>query len=184
MAVRRRPRGPRGRGLHARNRSAPRSAPRSAIRPAIGRATVKLALPEGLYLGTLTAYSGKEKIAATEFTVFIDPPGLAGKHPRLRYDASTVGAVKARLAEDRFQAVREDLLKRAKDSRTSDPVDKLVFDVDCFPEDEPLIGNVPRSLPGWSGLRVRAWRNALNSNALAYALLGDEEAGSTPRIIW
>jgi hypothetical protein len=26
-------------------------------------------------------------------------------------------------------------------------------------------------------LRVRAWRNALNSNALAYALLGDEEAG-------
>ena len=152
---------------------------RGALRGQAGAwtGTLKLNLPEGLYLGTLTAYAGREKIAATEFTVFIEPPGLAGKHPRLRYDASTIGAVKARLAEPRFQKVRENLLKRAKDSRTSDPVDKLVFDVDCFPDDEPLIGNVPRSLPGWSGLRVRAWREALNSNALAYALLGDEEAG-------
>ena len=152
---------------------------KSTLRGKAGEWTgaLKLNLPEGLYLATLRAYSGKEKIAATEFTVFIDPPGLAGKHPRLWYDASTVGALKTRIAQDRFKAVREDLLKRAKDSRDTNPVDKLVFDVDCFPEDEPLIGNVPRSLPGWSGVRVRAWRSALNANALAYGLLGDEEAG-------
>ena len=120
---------------------------------------------------------GKEKIAATEFTIFIDPPKLAGIHPRLQYNAATLGAVKARLAEGRFKAVREDLVKRAKDSRAASPVDKLVFDVDCFPEDEPLIGNVPVSLPGWSGGRLRFWRNSLNANGLAFSLLGDEEAG-------
>ncbi len=55
---------------------------RAALRNTAGDWTgaVKLVLPEGLYLATLTAYSGKEKIAATEFTIFIDPPGLAGKH--------------------------------------------------------------------------------------------------------
>jgi len=139
--------------------------------------TLKLNLPEGLYLATLTAFAGKDKVAATEFTVFIDPPGVAGVHPRLRYTAATLGAMKARLAEERFKSVREDLAKRAKDSREASPVDKLVFDVDCFPQDEPLIGNVPVSLPGWSGGRLRFWRNSLNANGLAYSLLGDEEAG-------
>jgi hypothetical protein len=155
------------------------AAVRAALRGRAGEWTgaVKLSLPGGLYLATLTAFAGKEKIAATEFTVFIDPPNLAGIHPRLQYSAATLGAMKARLAGDRFKAVREDLVKRAKDSRAASPVDKLVFDVDCFPEDEPLIGNVPLSLPGWSGGRLRFWRNSLNSNGLAYSLLGDEEAG-------
>ncbi len=152
---------------------------RAALRGRAGEWTggLKLGLPEGLYLGTLTAFAGKEKIAATEFTVFIDPPGIAGTHPRLRFSASTLGAMKARLAEARFQSVREDLVKRAKESREASPVDKLIFDVDCFPEDEPLIGNVPVSLPGWSGGRLRFWRSTLNANGLAYSLLGDQEAG-------
>lgn len=139
--------------------------------------TVKLNLREGLYLGTLTAYSGKDRVAATEFTVFIDPPSIVGRHPRLWFDASTIPGLRARLAEERFKGVKEDLIKRANGSREASPVEKLVFDIDCFPKDEPLIGNVPVSLPGWSTGRVRLWRNSLNANSLAYSLLGDEEAG-------
>ncbi|MDD8015029.1 MAG: heparinase II/III family protein [Acidobacteriota bacterium] len=151
---------------------------RSALRRNGGEwaGSFKLAFPEGLYLGTLTAYSGKAKIAATEFTVFIDPGELAGSHPRLWFDSRTIEAVKSRAREERFKSVRNEILTNAKSTREKNPVDKLVFDVDRFPDDEPLIGNLPRSLSHWSR-RTGAWRNTLRSNALAYAILGDEEAG-------
>lgn len=155
-----------------------KTALRSALRFRNGDWTgqIRLGLPEGLYLGTLTAYSGKNPLAATEFTVFIDPPGPAGGHPRLWFNETNIGALKSRIGGERFKAVRKELAKNARETRDKNPVDKLVFDVDKFPEDEALIGNVPRSLTPWSG-RTGRWRNSLRWNSLAYALLGDEEAG-------
>jgi hypothetical protein len=138
--------------------------------------SIRLALPEGLYLVTLTAFSGREKISDTEFTIFIDRPGLAGRHPRLWFNSADIGPLKARFSEERFKAVREGLLKDAKQDREKNPVEKLVFDIDCFPNDEPLIGNVPRSLDGWFE-RIDPWTSTLHTNALAYALLDDQEAG-------
>ncbi|MCX6561754.1 MAG: heparinase II/III family protein [Candidatus Aminicenantes bacterium] len=141
------------------------------------RGAVKLAFPPGLYSGRLTAYAGAEPIAESEFTVHIVPAGTGGKHPRLWFDGSSVTKVKARLAEDRFKAVRDGILADLKDSREKLFPDKVVFDVDAFPADEPLIGNVPRSIYPWF-TRITAWEKALRSSALAYALCGDEEAGA------
>ncbi|OGD17793.1 MAG: hypothetical protein A2W03_14760 [Candidatus Aminicenantes bacterium RBG_16_63_16] len=153
-----------------------KTAVRAALRSKAGDWTgmLKLNLPEGLYLATLAGYSGKEKIAETEFTVFIDPPGLAGQHPRLWFNPANAAAVKARFAEDKFKALREDTLKNAKSSREQLPLDKLVFDIDSFAKDEPIIGNVPRSLTPW---RERLRNRLIHANTIAYGLLGDEQAG-------
>jgi hypothetical protein len=151
---------------------------RSTLRNTAGdwTGTIRLALPQGLYLATLAAYSGREKLSATEFTIFIDPPGLAGSHPRLWFNAATIGSIRSRIGEERFKAVREELVKSAKEDRDKTPAEKLVFDVDQFPEDETLIGNVPRSIDPWAQ-RIHSWRDSLHANALAFGLLGDEEAG-------
>ena len=86
-----------------------RTVGRGALRAKGGEWTgaVKLDLSEGLYLATLAGYSGKDKIAETEFTIFIDPPGLAAKHPRLWFNPVNAAAVKARFAEERFKRLRE-----------------------------------------------------------------------------
>jgi hypothetical protein len=137
---------------------------------------VKLAFQPGLYLGKLTAYGGREPLAETDFTVHIVPAGIGGRHPRLWFDEKTAGKVKGRLAEDRFKSVRAGILSDFKESREMLPPDKVVFDIDAFPADEPLIGNVPRSIYPWID-RVKAWEKALHSSALAYALCGNTEAG-------
>jgi Heparinase II/III-like protein len=139
-------------------------------------APVRLDWPAGLYLGELTALQGRAKIATTEFTVFVVPGGLAGRHPRLWFDGPGLESLKKRLLEARFKDVSEEILRDAAKAREDLPLDKFYFDVDVFPKDEPLIGNVPRSIYPWFD-RIRDWRAGIHDNALAYALLGDQEAG-------
>jgi hypothetical protein len=137
---------------------------------------IKLTFPEGLYKGRLEAFDKDERLAETEFTLYIGPRTAAKSHPRLWFDGQGMEKVKARLAEKRFSNVREGLLKSARENREKYPVEKIVFDVDQFPDDEPLLGNVPRSIYPWFD-RINPWRNGLNSNALAFRLAGDGPAG-------
>lgn len=139
-------------------------------------APVRLDWPDGLYLGELTARRGRETISSTEFTILIAPSNLRGRHPRLWFDAQGLQAVKKRLLEDRFKPVAEGIQRDAKEARGNLPLEKFYFDVDVFAKDEPLLGNVPRSVYPWFD-RIKAWRAGIHDNALAYALLDDKEAG-------
>lgn len=137
---------------------------------------LRLDWPEGLYLGELTARQGPALVAASEFTVFIAPGGLQGKHPRLWFDRPGLETLKKRLLEDRFKSVSDEIRQGAAKARNALPLGDFSFDVDIFPKDEPLIGNVPRSIYPWFE-RIGAWRAGLHDNSLAYALLDDQEAG-------
>ena len=137
-------------------------------------APVKLAWSEGLYFGELTARRGAETISTTQFTVFIAPRDIGRPTSASLVRRPSEQALKIRLGEARFKPVVDDLRHGGEDDRL--PLDKFAFDVDVFPKDEPLIGNVPRSIYPWSE-RISAWRAGLHDNALAYALLDDADAG-------
>lgn len=137
---------------------------------------IRLAWPEGLYFAELVASAFGKKIASTEFTFIIAPQRLSGSHPRLWFDQETLPRLRARLSEERFRSVAEGLARNAKEAREKLPLENVVFDIDVFPQDEPTLGNVPRSIYPWFD-RIRPWRAGIHQNSLAYALLGDEEAG-------
>ncbi|MFC1608344.1 heparinase II/III family protein [Candidatus Latescibacterota bacterium] len=134
---------------------------------------VKLSYTEGLYLGTLTAYRGKEEISATEFTIFIVPDGIGGNHPRIWYDDGNRAGIEARFDSDRFASVRDGIMKSSKSSRESLPIDGIVFDIDQFPDEKWLIGDGSQE---WFS-KISTWRSTIHSNALAYSLGKDREAG-------
>ncbi len=137
---------------------------------------MRLSWPEGLYRVELEAFSTGKKIATTEFTLVIAPSGMAGKHPRLWFDKEKLAQLRARLREERFQPVARLLSETARETREKLPLDRVIFDLDAFPKDEPLLGNVPRSIYPWFN-RINPWRRAISSNALAFAFLEDMEAG-------
>jgi len=141
-----------------------------------GHSDIKLVWPEGLYLGKLEAYQGSKKVAETKFTFVIAPQNLAGRHPRLWFDSETLKAIKERLGQEKYKSVAANLSTQAKEAREKTLVEKVVFDLDAFPKDEPTLGNVPRSLYPWYD-RLNSWRRAVSSNALASSLLDDKEAG-------
>ncbi len=132
----------------------------------------KLTWPEGLYLGTLTAWKGSELLSDTQFTVFVIPAALGGNHPRLWFDAEKKKWVDARLKLDKFKKVGEDFVSSAKSYRSNNPVDKIVFDIDQFPDENWL-----PTLTAWSSNRIHTWEAAWYANAMAYSLSGDREAG-------
>lgn len=134
----------------------------------------RLDLPEGLYLARVVAREGRSRLAETEFTFYIAPPPAG--HPRLWFDAAGLRAARARIAEPRFAKLAADLRRAAADARAKLPLDRVVFDLDRFPGDEPLIGNVPRSIYPWFD-RMKLWESGASQNALAFALLEDREAG-------
>ncbi|MBT4482766.1 MAG: hypothetical protein HOC71_03710, partial [Candidatus Latescibacteria bacterium] len=134
--------------------------------------SLKLNYEEGLYLATLTAYKGKEEISSTEFTIYIAPRNIGGRHPRLWFDAEKKTWVENRLKSEKFKKVYDGILSSAKSSRERVPLDEVVFDIDQFPDEIWL-----PTLTAWSGSRIGAWRNAIYNNALAYAFHGDREAG-------
>ncbi len=140
-------------------------------------ARIGLSWPEGVYIGRLTARSGNETRSETEFTVHVAPPASRLGHPRLWWDSGDVQAIRMRLSEGRFDGVRAEIARDLARSRESLPLEKVVFDIDRFPRDEPLIGNLPRSISPWSD-RISAWAVALRSSSLSYALRGDAEAGA------
>lgn len=135
---------------------------------------LRLDLPEGLYLGRVAALDGRTRVAETEFTLYIAPRPAA--HPRLWFDAAGLEAARARIAAPRFAKLAADLRRSAADARTNLPLERVLFDLDKFPDDEPLIGNVPRSIYPWFD-RMKLWEAGTSRNALAYALFNDREAG-------
>jgi hypothetical protein len=132
----------------------------------------KLLWPEGLYLATLTAYKGAAPLSETRFTLYIAPATLGGNHPRLWYDAEKKKWVDSRLKTDKFKKILDGILASAKSAREGGPVDKIVFDIDQFPDE-----NWIATLTSWSSARIHTWENAWYQNALAYSLGGDREAG-------
>jgi Heparinase II/III-like protein len=138
---------------------------------------IPLTFPEGLYRARLDAFNKNEHLAETEFTFYVRPADLGRNHPRLWFDGAGWAKVRARLDEERFKGVRNDLMKSARENREKFPVEKIVFDIDQFPDDEPLLGNVPRSIYPWYD-RINPWKSGLQTNALAYRLADDAQAGA------
>ncbi|MEO8766407.1 MAG: heparinase II/III family protein [Ginsengibacter sp.] len=131
---------------------------------------LKLSFPDGLYLGKLIAY-GDSELSSTEFTIHIAPVNIAGKHPRLLFDAGKKKWIEERFKEERFKKVYDDILKNAKIQREQIPVDGLVFDLDQFPDEDWL--------PTWEawGSHILNTAGALRLNSMAYAFGGDHQAG-------
>jgi len=134
-----------------------------------------ISFPEGLYLATLIAYSDKEIISDTEFTLYVEPKNVGGKHPRIWFDSVKKKRIKERLQLERFKEVRENILTSAKNARDKTQVDTIVFETDQF---HPVLGagNSIVSVYSWFE-RIGAWRESLYNNALAYSLLDVKEAG-------
>jgi hypothetical protein len=138
--------------------------------------SVKLSFPEGLYLANLKAYSSKKELSETQFTIYIAPENIGGNHPRLWFDEQKKEWVKKRMNSERFKTVRENILKNVKETWEKNPVDSIFFEMDQFPDDEQLIGNVFRSVYPWFK-RINPWRDGVYYNALAYGLLENKQAG-------
>jgi len=132
---------------------------------------LKLTFPEGLYIGRLNAMDVSGIIASTEFTIHIAPKNMAGKHPRLMFDAEEKKLLDSKIKQPEFAKVYDDILKNAKDQRTKIPVSTLIFDLDQFPKEDWL--------PTWTawGNKIYHTGEALRFNARAYAFGGDQEAG-------
>jgi hypothetical protein len=138
-----------------------------------------LNLPEGLYLATLRALEPKTNnlLSETEFTIHVAPKNMAGKHPRLWFDAAKKEQLIAKLKTDRFKSVYANLTSAASSQRTRLPVDRLFYDLDQYPDEDWL--------PTWSesGSKILPSGEAVNANALAYALCGDKAAGEYAKSI-
>jgi len=134
---------------------------------------VKLNYPEGLYLATLTASRGGEKLAETEFTLYIAPNITSGSHPRLWFDAEKKKWVEERLKSEKFSSVYDNILKSAQTRREKLPLESEVFDTDQFPDEQWLIGDASNA---WFS-KISNWEHAIHNNALAYAFADDREAG-------
>lgn len=133
---------------------------------------VKLNFPEGLYLGKIRAVDGSKELASTEFTIHIAPQNMAGKHPRLLFDAEKKKQLDVKIRQPEFSKVYDDILKNAKAQREKIPLNTLIFDLDQFPKEDWL--------PTWNawGDRIYHTGEALRINARAYAFHGDKEAGT------
>lgn len=132
---------------------------------------LKLTFPVGLYLAKLKANNGTANIASTEFTIHIAPANMAGKHPRLLFDADKKKLLDAKIKQPEFAKVLDNIQKNAKEQREKIPVNTLIFDLDQFPKEDWL--------PTWNawGNKIYHTGEALRLNARAYAFHGDREAG-------
>ncbi len=134
---------------------------------------LELSYPDGLYIGKLTALNGGTVLSQSKFTIHIAPEisQMAGKHPRLLFDAEEKKAIDARFKEDRFSQVSDNIVEDAKNSRERYPLESLIYDLDQFPDEVWL--------PSWSSWVSHIFGTAgtIRSNAMAYAFLGDREAG-------
>jgi hypothetical protein len=133
---------------------------------------LKLTFPDGLYLAKLKAADGTKELAATEFTLHIAPQHMAGKHPRLLFDAEEKKALDLKIKQPEFKGVYDAILKSAQEQREKNPVNSLIFDLDQFPKEDWL--------PTWAawGNKIYNTGEALRLNARAYAFHGDKVAGT------
>ena len=135
---------------------------------------ISLVYPDGLYKGTLTAYKETAPLSHTEFTLHIAPKAedMAGRHPRLLFDDEKKKWIDDRFKEERFKTVYDDILVKAKTQRDNFPLDKLIFDLDQFPDETWL--------PTWPSWVTHIFRtaDAIRYNAMAYSFHDDLEAGN------
>jgi len=133
----------------------------------------KMGLEKGMYRGALTAFcSGGNELSTTEFTFVVAPDNIAGKHPRLWFDAEEKDAIEGRLKTEKFSKLYDGFESRAAAQRKKLPVDSVEYVADQFPAEKWL-----PTLGAWGQLTVRTWGTAAETNALAYAFRQDEEAG-------
>lgn len=131
----------------------------------------RLTLEPGLYLNTLRAYNADRVLAETRFTLHIAPADLAGRHPRLWFDARQQEEIAARLRSDKGQKVHRDIAARAEAERDKLPVDNLVYDLDQYPDEDWLA-----TWAEW-GTHLYPSGEAVYWNALAYTFHDDRTAG-------
>ncbi|MFA6471494.1 MAG: hypothetical protein WCU00_05570, partial [Candidatus Latescibacterota bacterium] len=131
----------------------------------------RLDFKPGLYLAALHALSKGEVVSDTEFTLFIDPLIAAGTHPRLWFDSANKNAIEEKLRSDRFKNVANSISSTAKQRRSDWPVEKIVYDIDQYPEEDWL-----PTIDGWFD-RIGVWRQGIYYNTLAYTFFGEKEAG-------
>ncbi|MFC1508503.1 heparinase II/III family protein [Candidatus Omnitrophota bacterium] len=141
------------------------------------KSDIKLSWPDGLYLATLTALDGKEMLSDTQFTIFVANPETGGVHPRVWFNSEEKQEIKEKLDTDKFKSVGESFVKAAKNHRENNPVEKVIFDYDQFPDETWLFYD--RHRPWFS--RISVLRSGVYNNALAYGLYGDIEAGEYAR---
>ena len=134
---------------------------------------LSLSFPAGMYVMELRAHTGNDVIAETDMTLCILPGNPGGQHPRLWFDNAEMENIRHRLTEPGNRKIAESIAADAAQARESLPLDLVVYDIDQFPADYYLEGGMYNV---WFG-RVDGWRYAVYNNALAYAFLGDEDAG-------
>ena len=158
---------------------APKPLFRSPLQPKDGEwrlDRIPLSFSPGLYLARLITSKGPDTLSTTVFTIYIRPEMVGQKHPRLWFDDKKLASIQSRLKEERFKKVQAEIERSAQESREKYLPEKFDFDIDQFPDDEPLLGNVPRSIYPWYD-RINPWRNSLQANAFAFAFLNDRPAG-------
>jgi hypothetical protein len=129
--------------------------------------------PAGLYLGLITARRHKTLLSQTQFTLFVEPREGLPAHPRILCSADKIEVFRQRLLGPRFQAVLDRFLTRAKSYREQIVPDKIVFDVDQFPDRDWVV-----SLPAWYRDRFMAFREALFTNAVSHLSGRDDQAAA------
>ncbi len=137
-------------------------------------ARIPLTMPRGLYLATLKAWSRSGELSDTEFTIFIAPENLGGKHPRLLFDAAEQKEIMARLGTARYDGVLDKLAAEAKKARAASP-DSAVYRSDKL-NDESEMSEGSTGFEFWTGSPNHG-NGRINPNADAYLLAGDREAG-------
>lgn len=135
----------------------------------------RIDFPVGLYLAKLKIRNGTGQIGETEFTLHVAPEGIAGKHPRLLFDAERKKEIDELFRKEAYQDLLRGIVSRAKDLREKIPSGSLHYDLDQFPDENWL--------PTWEawGSRIYHTGEALRLNARAYAFGGDPEAGTYVR---
>jgi Heparinase II/III-like protein len=130
------------------------------------------AFPPGLYRGVVAARNEESLLSSTPFVIFLESPGGPWAHPRVLVEARELARFRARFLSPEYAPVLERFLSRAKTYRDLVRFEKVVYDIDQFPEKD-----WNASLPAWYKDRFMTYREALFTNSVTYASGRDEAAG-------
>jgi hypothetical protein len=128
--------------------------------------------PAGLYRGVITASRKGVALSRTPFLVFVEPRPGEWSHPRVLVGVSELDRFRSRLQGPEFRGVFERFMVRAKTYREQVRLDKIVCDIDQFPEKDWVA-----SLPAWYKDRFMTYREALFTNAVTCLSGQDDSAG-------
>jgi hypothetical protein len=130
------------------------------------------AFPPGLYRGVVTARDEDRLLSSTPFAIFLESPDGPWTHPRVIVDARELARFRARFLSPAYAPVLERFLSRAKTYRELVRFEKVVYDIDQFPEKDWTA-----SLPAWYKNRFMTYREALLTNSVTYTSGQDQAAG-------